>query len=317
MTTQRTPHEWSKNALFSKAQRYAETMSQKDPSDWEYGFWSALTLEILVRASLANIAPALIADGKDWNNILYAIGVDPNQPKYTPKSANISDLLKRTENIFSDFTREMLNFSIAHINKRNSELHSGALPFDGIGSSSWLPRFYSVCKVLVSEIGETLETLLGSEIANEAEAHIVALEDESANTVKATINAHKTIWNEKTEDEKTTLAKQAETLSTRHQGHRVICPSCGSVALVNGSSKSAPKTVVDDDGIIEKHTMIPEAFECIACGLKIVGYSRLMACNLGNTYVSTQRYDAVEYFDIDIEEQMKEMMFEEDNNEPY
>jgi len=315
LSTNRTAHEWSKETLFIKAQRYAETMLEKEHTDWEFGFWSALTLEILVRASLANISPALVADGKDWNNILYAIGTDPNQPKFNPKSADISELLKRSENVFPNFTREMLNFSVSHINKRNSELHSGAVPFEGIGSSSWLPAFYSVCKVLVTEIGESLETLLGTEIAQEAEAHIVALGDESAKSVKGTINAHKTIWNEKTTEEKKKLSKQAETLSTRHHGHRVKCPSCDSVALVHGSSSGAPKTTVDEDGIIEKQTMLPANFECIACGLKIAGYSKLVACGLGDTYVSTSQYDAVEYFEIDIEEEIRGMMYE-DNNEP-
>jgi hypothetical protein len=316
MTVARTAHEWSKDALFSKAQRYSETMLEKDHVDWEFGFWSALTLEILVRASISNISPALVADGKDWNNILYAVGTDPNQQKFSPKSADISDLLKRAENLFSSFTREMLNFSIAHINKRNSELHSGALPFEGVGSSSWLPIYYSVCKVLVLEFGETLESLLGKQVAKEAELHIIAFEDESAKSVKGTINAHRTIWIEKLADEQASLTKQAELLSTRHHGHRVDCPVCKSVALVQGSSTGAPKTKVEEDGIIEKQTMLPSSFGCVACGLKISGYSKLIACGLGNTYVSTNHYDAVEYFEIDIEEEMRNMMYE-DNNEPF
>lgn len=289
---------------------------EKEHSDWEFGFWSALTLEILVRAAISNISPALVADGKDWNNILYAVGIDPNQQKFTPKSADISDLLKRAENLFPDFTREMLNFSIAHINKRNSELHSGALPFDGVGSSSWLPMFYAVCKVLVASIGETLESLLGKDAAEEAEHHISALQDESAKSVKGTIHAHKTIWDEKTDEDRTKLSKQAELLSTRHHGHRVQCPSCNGVALIQGRSIGAPKTMVDEDGIIEKQKMLPASFVCGACGLKISGYSKLVACGLGNTYVSTNHYDAVEYFEIDVEEEMRSMMYE-DNNDPY
>jgi hypothetical protein len=316
LNAKRTAHEWSKEAFFSKAQRYVETMMEKDHSDWEFGFWSALTLEILVRASISNISPALVADGKDWNNVLYAVGTDPNQQKFTPKSADISDLMKRAENIFPDFTREMLNFSIAHINKRNSELHSGALPFDGVGSSSWLPMFYSVCKVLVTSIDETLETLLGKEVAEEAELHIVALLDESAKSVNGTINAHKTIWDNQSNEEKIKLTKQAELLSTRHHGHRVECPACKSVALIQGRSIGAPKTTVDEDGITEKQSMLPASFCCTACGLKVSGYSKLVACGLGNTYVSTNHYDAVEYFEIDVEEEMRNIMYE-DNNEPF
>ena len=316
MNAKRTAHEWSKGALFSKAQRYTETMMEKDHSDWEFGFWSALALEMLVRASISNISPALVADGKDWNNILYAVGNNPNQQKFTPKSADISELLKRAENLFPDFTIEMLNFSVTHINKRNSELHSGSLPFDGIGSSSWLPMFYSVCKVLVSSIDETLESLLGKDVAEEANLHIVALLDESAKSVKGTINAYKMTWNENSDDEKNKLTKQAELISTRHHGHRTQCPSCNSVALIQGRSVGAPKTSVDEDGITERQTMLPANFGCVACGLKISGYSKLVACGLGNTYVSTNHYDAVEYFEIDIEKEIRNMMYE-DNNEPF
>lgn len=313
MTANRTAHEWSKDALFSKAQRYAEIMLEKDRSSWEFGFWSTLTLEMLIRASLANISPALVADGRDWNNTLYAVGIAPNQQKFISKSANISELLKHSENVFSKFTREMLNFSISHINKRNSELHSGALPFENLDSSKWLPMFYSICGVLVTEIGESLDTLFGKDIASEIHVHIHALKDKSAKSVRSLIQAHKTIWDEKSEEDRTKLSKQAETLSTRQYGHRVECPSCNSVALIHGISTGSPKTIINDDSIVEEQTMLPANFECIACGLKILGYSKLAACDLGDTYVSTSNYDAIEYFEIDIEEEFRSMMHEDYN----
>ena len=316
MTIERTAHEWSKEALFSKAQRHVEKMMEKDPSDWEFGFWSALALEMMVRASISNISPVLVADGKDWNSILYAVGREPNQSKFTPKSAVISDLLNRAESLFPDFTREMLNFSISHMNNRNSDIHSGALPFDDVGSSTWLPLFYSVCKVLVKHSDETLENLFGEEMAREADTQISALLDENAQSVKGTINAHKIIWNEKDDEEKTKLVKQAELLAIRQQGHRVKCPACESNALIHGSSSGAPKTNVTEDGISEKQSMLPTSFECTACGLKVLGLSKLVACGLGDTYTSTNHYDAVEYFQIDIEGEFEARMYE-DNNEPW
>ncbi len=62
--------------------------------------------------------------------------------------------------------------------------------------------------------------------------------------------------------------------------------------------------------------MRPASFECVACGLKISGYSKLVACSLGDAFTSTVHYDATEYFDTDIEEEFRGMM-EEDNNEPF
>jgi hypothetical protein len=83
---------------------------------------------------------------------------------------------------------------------------------------------------------------------------------------------------------------------------------------VPGNAAGEAKRTVDDDGIYERQVMKPESFSCVACGLKISGFSKLLAAGLGNTYISTSHYDAVEFFEIDIDERMRSMM-EDDNNE--
>lgn len=309
-----TNHEWSKESLFSKAQLYAETMEEHDGTNWQYGLWSAFVLEMLIRAAVANTSPALIADSQDWNNILYGLGFAPKKQKYVPKSASITDIVSRTEELCPDFTREHANFCAAHFARRNSEIHTGNLPFENLGSSNWLPLFYSVCEVLTLVIGESLESLFGSETASRARNDISALKDETAKTAKGTVNAHKTIWELKTDAEKETLKRQAETASLRHYGHRVPCPSCSCIALLQGEASGAAKQIVDQDGIVERQVMKPEAIHCIACGLKISGYSKLLAVGLGDTFISTSHYDAMEYFQIDLDAHVRGMM-EDDNNE--
>ncbi|HEY4340277.1 MAG TPA: hypothetical protein VGM97_10065, partial [Steroidobacteraceae bacterium] len=117
--------------------------------------------------------------------------------------------------------------------------------------------YYAVCDILLKNIGESLETLFGTETAKQAVEDIAALRDETAKSVKGTINAHKTIWNEKTEEERTTATAQAITASLRHYGHRVKCPSCDSTALIQGKAAGEPKRTVDDDGISERQVMKP------------------------------------------------------------
>ena len=117
--TETTQHEWSSDALFAKAQLYAEAMTENADSDWQFGLWSALTLEMLVRAVVAARSPALIADNQDWNNILYGLGIQPKKPKFIPKSAAIADLVVRAEELVPDFTREHSNFCISHFARRN------------------------------------------------------------------------------------------------------------------------------------------------------------------------------------------------------
>ena len=316
MTANRHEHEWSTEALFAKAQRYAQMMLDSDRTEWQFGFWSALALEMVARAALASISPALVADAKDWTNVLYALGHSPSETKCSPKSIDANDLLKRLEAVFRSFTREMSNYSATHMNKRNSELHSGALPFDGVGSSTWLPMFYLVCKTLCEAMGHSLATLFGGAEAKNAEEHISALLDDNAKSVRQTINAHKVIWEEKDEGEREKLTKQAEAAALRSLGHRTPCPACGAVALVKGTSIGSPRTGVEDGYVVERHAMLPAAFACRACGLKIAGYSKLNACGLGDSFTSTTHYDAVDYFGIEVEDEESYKGYEEDNNEP-
>jgi len=313
--TEKVQHEWSHGALFAKAQLYAQAMTDNADSDWQFGLWSALTLEMLLRAAVASKSPVLIADNQDWNNILYGLGIQPKKSKFVPKSVGASDVVVRAEELIVDFTREHANFCISHFARRNTELHSGNMSFSNIGSSTWLPTFYSVCSVLVTALSETLESLFGPNVAAQATEDIAALEDETAKSVRGTINAHKTVWEEKSEEERAAAIAQAATVSLRHYGHRVSCPACSSTALLQGKSASVPKRTVGEDGICERQVMKPEAFACVACGLKIAGYSKLLAAGLGDTFISTAQYDALEYFEIDIDEHIRGMM-EDDNNEP-
>lgn len=312
--TQKTNHEWSKEALFAKAQLYAESMAENDDTDWKFGLWSAFALEMLVRCSVAAVSPCLIADNQDWANVLYGLGVQPKKAKFVPKSVAITELLPRAEELVTDFTREHANFCASHFARRNSEVHTGNFPFENVGSSTWLPMFYAVCEILLRSIGESLESLFGRDTASQAREDIEALRDETAKSVKGTISAHKTVWEQKTDEERATATAQAKTASLRHYGHRVTCPSCGSTALLQGKAAGEAKRTVDDSGIYERQVMKPEAFSCVACGLKISGFSKLLAAGLGNTYISTSHYDAVEFFEIDIEEHMRGMM-QDDNNE--
>ena len=119
---------------------------------------------------------------------------------------------------------------------------------------------------------------------------IEALKDDTAKSVKSTISAHETVWSSKSDEEKDKLKKQAESVSLRHYGHRVKCPSCSCTALVLGKAAGAPKRTVDD-GISERQMMKPESFQCAACGLRVSGYAKLLAAGLGDTYISTSHYE--------------------------
>lgn len=310
----RNPHEWSSEALLTKAQRYAELMLEQDRDDWQFGFWSALCLEMILRGAVANTSPVLLADGKDWNNTLFALGTKGLTGKLSPKSIDATEVISRLEALVPEFNREIANFCALHLQRRNAELHSGSLPFDSLKTSAWLPQFYVACSLLLSAQKLSLEALFGSDEVKTAEILIEAVKDEAAKSVKGTINAHKTIWEDKSLEDRKKFTKQAETVSLSVYGHRVKCPACESAALLHGSPAGAESSTYKDGLIVVRQPMLPASFECKACGLKIMGYSKLNACGLGGTFTSTSHTDPVDYFEDDFRDRLSGM--DDDNNEP-
>jgi len=310
----KTPHEWSTEALLTKAGRYADLMLEQGRDEWLYGFWSALCLEMILRSTVAYTSPVLLADTKDWNNTLYALGQRESLGKLSPKSIDITEVISRLETLVPNFNREIANFCVLHLQRRNAELHSGALPFDPLSTSAWLPQFYAAIHVLLQAQGRSVAQLFGDQEAATATTLIEAMKDDAAKSVRGTISAHKTIWNDKSDAERETLAKNASVLSTRSDGHRVTCLACESIALLHGSPAGAESSVYKDGMIVIREPMLPSSFECKACSLKIVGYSKLNACGFGGTFTSTSHIDPVDYFEDDFRDRMSGM--DDDNNEP-
>jgi hypothetical protein len=307
-----TPPSWDPEALYLKAERYVQHMSVLDSDDWEYALWSSLSLEFLARAALANVSPALLAEtDKSWSSLYHALGFTPTEEKFAPKSIAISEVFKRLTAILPDFNREHESFGILHTGRRNAELHSGEPAFDGVKGSIWEPRFYQTCEILVTSMGMTLKDFVGKDEAEVAKKLMAAAADDSAKAVKGEVEAHRKVWLAKGEEERATLGSQAAVWATRQAGHRVNCPACASPALVVGEPVSPPTQRLSDGQITETQEYLPNQFQCIACGLKIAGLSRLTVVGLGDRYKKSQVYDAAEYY----APEDSYAGYEDDNNE--
>lgn len=305
---------WDPQALYDKAERYIQQAQALDKDAWDYALWTSLSLELLARAALANVHSALLAEpDKTGSNLISALGFEPVEKKFSPKSIIISEVFRRLTIVLPEFLAEHESFGVQHTGQRNAELHSGEMGFDGIKGASWQPRFYSTCSVLLASMGMALEDFVGADEAQAAEQLMEAAADESAKAVKGDVEAHRKVWEAKSHEERATLVAQADLWATRQVGHRVRCPACDSVALVFGRAVAAATQRLEDDMIIEKQEYLPSHFECIACGLKISTLSRLTVIGLADRYTNTQEYDAADYY-----AQLRDDWagYEEDNNEP-
>jgi hypothetical protein len=287
---------WDKDALVAKAKRYAEKMLEAERDEWDFALWSGFCLEFLLRADLCDYHPALIADTKNIDNVMSAVGFTPNVKKFIPKSAGTNEIVDRLTKLVPEFTTELAGFSLRHTTQRNAELHSGQNAFEGKKHSSWLPLYYKTCNVLVEDLGITLADIFGDDEAAAADKLIAAYEDSAAKAVKATISAHETVWKGKPEDERKKATAVSSVWATKHAGHRVKCPACQSDAVVTGDPISQARKSIEGDILTEKQEYLPNKFECIACGMKIAGLSQLAAAGLGDAFTHTQSYDASEYY---------------------
>src|SRR5665213_3270103 len=160
--------------------------------NWQFGFWSSLSLELLARAALANVSPTLLANRKDWRNIYHALGYPPTAKGFTPNSVITGEVLSILNELRPDFSAELLDFCATHCARRNAELHSGEDAFANLGTSAWLPKFYASCEIFLRSMGKNLDDFFSDPPS--AQAMIGALQDTAAKIVRQEIETYKQIW---------------------------------------------------------------------------------------------------------------------------
>ena len=295
-------HPWSENALFLKAKLYAERMGKSESEPGLQGFWSSLSLEFLIRAALAHINPVLLAEMRnEWQQVAYALGLyDPT----TPKSANISEVIKRLRALDSPFNQEIANFCLAHVSRRNSELHTGELAFENVGTGEWLARYFQACDILLKSMDKRLRDMFKD--TTSARRLITSLDAAAVQSVNQDVADSKKRWAMFDMDRQKRLIQRAERWATRERGHRVKCPSCPADALVRGFPYGSGTREIGDEEVIEKQQMLPSTFGCMACGLRIRGIAKLSAIELGNLFTHTRTTTIAEYFDLYTEEELEE-----------
>lgn len=290
---------WDRNSLWSKAVLYMQRATAQDKDSSEFGLWASLGLELLARAAVSQASPALLADpDKDQRNLLYALGINLN---HAPKSIPTIQVISLCKILVPSFTDEEFKAASALFNRRNEEVHTGAAAFATFPLQSWIGGFFRCCKILAEHQGETLTSLFGKEEATVAEGILDKAEAGVVSQVKSAIAAHMKVFQAKSSEERAQLAGDAEIESDElsHRGHhRVVCPSCGSKATVQGTTYGGERLEHKDGMIIVRESVIPTKFSCTACGLKFTGYQELVAAGVGDHFTHRSEYSPSDYYEL-------------------
>lgn len=317
--------DWSTDSLYSKAKLYALRAHDEPVESALFGFWMSLSLELLARAALAHVHPALLADPREPDNIQYAFGI---VPKGVPKSIQAKALFARCSVFIPGFTDRMSAHCLIMADRRNSELHSGAAAFEGIDNSKWLHATYEVMGVLLAHMKRDFSDFLGAEHDGFAAEVLKGRRDTIKREVQERLAEARKFYGEQTAAWKADCAAKAVTaidgwIKANQLRRTCKCPACSMTAVMSGETASrSPVRINESSNTITREVrVLPNLLICVFCRLKLNGYQEMHEAGLGTIYKIEEDVDPIEFFGIvpeeyvDVDELIRNHYADEYNNE--
>ena len=292
----------TRDALYAKSQVYIRRglRAQGDNDTEEYQLWASLALELLGKAALAKVHPALVADPTHYQSLFAACGrqLSPDIKTITAKT-----LFERLSHIEKLFDSRHQKFCEQMAIRRNAELHSGESPFSGMSAEAWEREFWGAVEVVLKMQGESLESWLGAEDSKTPTTILERAEEAMQWAVKYRIERCRQDFASKYQDPK----KRAQILEdtkqfrywewpfTRMAGEGIDtaeCPACMATGMRSGSLWN--EEISDDqdsnDPSIEwvDLTYVTEDFLCPTCDLRLFGAKEIQAGGLSEEYTKSE-----------------------------
>ena len=289
-----------REALYAKSQVYIRRglRAQADEDTEEYQLWASLALELLGKAALAKVHPALVADPTHYQSLFAACGrqLSPDIKTITAKT-----LFERLSHIEKTFDSRHQRFCEQMAIRRNAELHSGESPFSGMSADAWEREFWSAIEIVLGMQEETLESWLGAEDSN-APAKIIEQANEALQwAVRNRITRCREDFVRKYQDPKRRqeIIEESKKLIwndyTWDGRDRCTCPACSSSGFLGGTLWNE-EVIQSDPGLHEygpdgeefyeppsevvEKTFTTEAFACLVCDLRLHGTNEIIAAEL-------------------------------------
>jgi hypothetical protein len=300
---------WDFEPLWNKTKLFVARASDEEQDGPLFPFWSILALELLGRAALASVSPVLLADGREGENIFYALGFErTNRPRSVPAAT----VFRRCAVAIDQFTEGDLKGTLALIELRNEELHSGGTPFEKLPTGLWLPDYYRLSQLLLSSFGRELDDLFSEEESSAAQQMIDGAAEKVESEVKQLIaDTQRGYERQPDPTERARHRGVAEThvkqlfeqsrLSAAAVGKVVPCPSCGAQAWLTGELIRSGEPRVGPEAILTEVIKLPTKFRCFVCGLDLEGHGRLHAAGFGGSYSEDLDEDPASFYDIQFE----------------
>ncbi len=305
---------WDSDALRTKASLYFErAFAAENEEDAElFALWMHLGLELLERAAVAKVNPALLSLAGKPASLLYGLGLEPQADPLGLVSAQAETVIGLCEKFVQGFGKGEAVVCHEARRRRNAELHTAAAAMTNL-ESGWLGRVFATCKVLAAHLEVDLAQLFGSEEAEQAERLIAKDAASVHKEVRAAINEAGKVAAKLSAPARAERENEAkmELLDTGHGplggggGPRVLrevpCPGCSTKVALRGEVVRSGTPRVDEDGqLVQTDVALPTQLECPVCELQLSGLAQLTDAGLGDPVPLRDYPDPVETFDVDL-----------------
>lgn len=284
------------DALFAKSLVFVKrALAHRDANHLdEFQLWASLSLEIVGKAALAKIHPALVADPQNADSLFAACGRPLSASVKTITATTVFSRLKRLSRKFDDKTER---FCLAMAERRNAELHSGEAPFAAFLPDAWLPKFWETCSTILEIQDRALDDWLGAAEADAARQIIGKAITALEHAVSARIGAANTAFAAKYSHEALTALTVIPWPFGRPALHgdfeeEHACPGCslrGVLAyefiaeeLLDPEPYEGPTEEAVEEVWLDRVKVFYAAkqFACPACELQLNGQDELAAAKL-------------------------------------
>jgi len=293
------------DALFAKSRLFVQRgLHARDSDEFDvFHMWAALALELLGKAALASVHPALVADPNNVESLFYACGRQTSDKVYSIGAKTIYERLPR---LSKGFDQRMKKTCLLMASRRNEELHSASSPTSDLDPRAWVSDFWRAANVILGIPEKSLTDWVGEEEA--ASARIV-IEDSSKvlqEAVRTRITRCKRDFDEKYPPQSLDRQMRIEAfdkvffpigeieLRRSADGHeRQPCPACNSAAWIFGSEFDRQRRPVEYDSESDTWAQLVDRvyvtthFKCGACGLMLSGGPELEVTDLPSEFVVT------------------------------
>lgn len=246
----------------------------------ERALWASLAFELLGKAALCKLNPALIADPIDDGKSLLlssGIGSDYSNFKSIPAKA-----------VFSRCARAFRPFNAVAAGRiagdRNAELHSAMLPYAIAKEDSHWQDFWSQTVILLAALDRELEDLVGSSHVHEVERFLARKAEANAHRVTALVERAKQRYELIAAGSFTTKMSSelpGATYFLQDFSEATTCPACGLYGELTGDYIEDAEDLYEDEGtVMEIVTVASDNFSCSHCGLTLAGEELIGLANL-------------------------------------